>query len=785
MSDARAFPVSPVSTKHALDIGVERAEEQLSERFNKWRTENPYRPFRIYHLKLIFYLGLQIFEWISQAIVADEFWHAEEVGEERHRVTGSIFVACMILPWVIVAFVLTLGIPLPANPCPEFRFRNWFMFPIMLVYNLIGYAIVDVYVTSTRFVFEILRYLYHIMDDFFHGRSHTSELSVEKDLFIPPYRMRSYIFFRGVFQCAFESIPALGLLLYAILADYEEQAKGKAGTCLAITVISVLANFAKILRFRKETKLSIWEPATHALIAFRKHGWKESSRISSKVTATCGIEEFPWVDFYNDVYVSITLKPVPNDSLQYFKNVCRLVARTWHLQQFIASDISIADDGPLMVGHLTEAMRRNHGLKLLDLSHNIISNKGAVPLSELIGHSSTLTAVDISHNKIAEEGFSFLSNALKVNVYMKMLDVSYNPLGPSSGVDVGNVLRLNYTLTDLRLNQCRFKGASMDGIAKGLRVNRTLKKLWLRFNDIGPEGMEALSQALVQNNSLNQLALEGNHIGDKGIEHLCTIFPHNNSISTIELVSNGIGDSGALVLGDTIWRSDMLQYVYLSSNEIGDSGMRGLAEGVSKARVLLHLSVVCNHIGSEGVKHLAEALKKNTSLAELHLGGNQITDDGICALAEALKTNKSLKILSLENNPFGEEGVGCLCDTLRAHSYLESLIIDGNSLSATTIQRLKSLRSAKDEFRVAIRHKAIVIPGPSPVGETLSMNSMTRMTGDLETAEVPTSSAPNEPMDIPVMSSQYDHELRTTILAMENVTLGMESEVELSIIPRS
>lgn len=773
-----------------MDIGVERAEERLSERFNTWRTENPYRPFRIYHLKLIFFLGLQVLEWVAQAVVAEELWHDEEEGENRHRVTGSIMVALMLLPWVIVALLLTIGVQQPANPCPNFRFRGWFIFPVLLLYNLIGYAIVDVYITFTRFVFEILRYLYHLLDDLFRGGQHAEGLSFEKDLFIPPYRMRSYIFFRGVFQCVFESLPFLGVLLYAMFRDMDAYAKGKTSSCLVITTISVVANLTKILRFRKETKLSILGPAYHALIAFRKHGRNESTRISSKVTATCGIEEFPWVDFYNDVYISMTLKPVPNDSLQYFRNMCRLAARTWNLQQLIASDISIADDGPLMIGHITEAMRRNHGLKLLDLSHNIISNRGAVPLSEFVGHSSTLTALDISHNKIAEEGFSFLSNSLKINVYMKTLDVSNNPLGTSSGVDVGNVLRLNYTLTDLRLNQCRFKDASIEGMSKGLKVNRTLKKLWLRFNKIGPGGMEALSHALVQNNALNQLALEGNRIGDKGVEHFCTIFPHNNSISTIELVSNGIGDQGALALGDSIWRSDMLQFVYLSSNEIGDPGMKGLAEGIAKARVLLHLSVVCNRVGSEGVKHLSEALKRNSSLTELHLGGNQIADEGVCALADALKVNKSLRILSLENNPFGEEGAGRLCDTLRSYSELESLLIDGHSLSNATIDRLRSLRSAKDEFRVSVRQKVSTPHDGRPshdavLGGGVSRSSMTHIADDLETGEMPNSSVIKEQPEIPLMSSQYDHELRTTILAMENVTLGMESEVELNIFPRS
>eukprot|EP00210_Caulerpa_lentillifera_P009605 g9162.t1 len=765
-----------------FDVDVEKATEELTERYNKWRTENPYRPFRVYHLKLILFLGLQILEWTAQATVAGEFWNDDKKDETRHRITAGFILAFMFLPWFVVAYVMTRGTQLPVNPCPDFHLCHWFIFPMMLLYNFVGYALVDLYITFSRFVVEILRYIYFLVEEWVTQGPNEEELSFEKDLFIPPYRMRSYIFFRGVFQCAFGSFPNLVVVLYSVYRDFDDSSDSKELTtaCMVMTTISLIANLIKILRFRKKTKLSIWRPATHALIAFRKHGWNEASKISSNITASCTIEEFPWVDFYHDVYTSVTLKPVPNDSLQYFRNVCRLAARTWQLQQFIASDISIADDGPLMVGHITEAMRKNHGLKHLDLSHNIISNRGAVPLSELIGHSTTLTALDISHNKIAEEGFSFLSNALKINISINMLDVSCSLFGPSSGTDVGNVLRLNYTLTDLRLNQCQITDSSIKGLIKGLRVNKTLKKLWLRHNKIGPQGMEVLSRALVENNSLEQLALEGNPIGDQGVEHLSTIFPHNNSLFTIELVGNGITDRGALALGEFLWRSEILQYLYLSSNTISDSGMMAIANGLEKSRVIIHLSLVCNLIGNQGARCLAEALKKNKSLTELHLGGNQITDEGVCALAEALTVNTSLKILTLENNPFGEEGAGVLCDVLRAHSQLETLMIDGNCISKTTIERLLSLRSENNQFRVSIRQR-VAEAGQLTV---VSTDSMIRIPLGIAAAAVAQNSEAvetNEQPDIPVMKSRFDDELRTTWLAKENVTLGMEDEVELGL----
>ena len=758
-------------------------------RYHQWRTKNSYRPFRIYHLKLIFFLGLQVFEWLLQGAVAIIFWQdpdevehdedtEQEKPEERHRNTAGFFMAFLFCPWAVVAVILTVyGNQSPTPPPPEKQFPRCMAFPFVLVYNFIWYMVTDIYLTFSRFGLETLRYLYYLIVD--HCCVRESFERLERESSIPPYRMRSYIFFRGVYQFIFESVPNFLILIFVLFKNYHKDIKPLVATCLVVTGISMIANLFKMIRFRTEAKLPIWEPAGYSMIAFRRQGANEKQKLSTKVTVSCAIDEFPWVDFYNDVYVSMTFKPVPNDSLHFFKNVCRLASRTWQLQQLVAAHCNIADDGPLCVQHITEALRRNHGLKLLDLSHNIISNRGCVPLSELIGHTTTLTALDISHNRIGEEGFSFLSNAMKVNVTLKMLDVSNNRLAPGSASDVGNFLRLNFNLVDLRLNNCRFDDEAMKGIAKGLRANHVLKKLWLRFNNIGPKGMEHLSQALAENNRLNQLALEGNRVGDEGVQYLCDIIPHNESLSTIELVSNLIGDAGAAALGDAIWRSTMLQYVYLSSNHIGDDGIGGLAEGLAQAKELKHLSLVRNRIGDRGAAMLATALKKNTSLSELHLGGNQIGDSGVLAIAQALSQNQTLEVLTLEDNPFREEGAGYLCDALRQHEHLRMLLLDGHCLSTSMVENLRELGSLNNEFRVSFRQGSLNRPSVHAINRAIE--SQRRMDTRIEGANDDPQPS-NENIDIPVIPSQFQNELRTTLLAMENVMLGMEDMSSLNIL---
>lgn len=90
------------------------------------------------------------------------------------------------------------------------------------------------------------------------------------------------------------------------------------------------------------------------------------------------------------------------------------------MQEFHAPNCCIADAGPLSINHITEAMRKNKGMKILNLSNNIISDQGAANLTELIRCNTSLKSLNLSHNKISEDGINFMSGALKViyNIFM-------------------------------------------------------------------------------------------------------------------------------------------------------------------------------------------------------------------------------------------------------------------------------------------------------------------------------------------------------------------------------
>lgn len=90
------------------------------------------------------------------------------------------------------------------------------------------------------------------------------------------------------------------------------------------------------------------------------------------------------------------------------------------MREFHAPRCGITDVGPLSVQHITEAMRKNRGMKILNLSYNHILNRGAVNLTELIRTTKSLETLDLSHNSISGEGIVPISDALKV-IYNQLI----------------------------------------------------------------------------------------------------------------------------------------------------------------------------------------------------------------------------------------------------------------------------------------------------------------------------------------------------------------------------
>lgn len=180
----------------AMDEAVEWDFDKIKDDYHRWRTARPHRPFKVYHLKLIFYLFLQLVEWPTDVIMAVWLFRAD------HHNTGRATSVMTVAPQLVIAFFIVIGTDWFKNA------NTWhkpLILPWFLLYQFILYLAKDIVITFYVFFEELL---YFCLASF-------PRLGPRKNRFarMPDQRRRQFIFFRGIYEFWFESLPQLVIRL--------------------------------------------------------------------------------------------------------------------------------------------------------------------------------------------------------------------------------------------------------------------------------------------------------------------------------------------------------------------------------------------------------------------------------------------------------------------------------------------------------------------------------------------------------------------------------------------
>lgn len=476
---------------------------------------------------------------------------------------------------------------------------------------------------------------------------------------MPGQKKRQFIFFRGVFEFWFESLPQF--IIRLVVALRGGVIKREILWCTTfVSAVNVLIHGIKVIRFRSESKLKIWTPAFHSVQEAQRIRKKKNlppEKVSSKVTVTCSLKDFPWVDMYNDIYEEMTLTKVPSLGLTYFKHVCRLSSRTYALRKIVARDCEISDNGALSVSYLTEAMRNNNGMKEIDLSTNNLGNEGAGHIADMLRKNSTLEAINLSKNHIEVEGIRYIAGALRAhNTGLRCLTIDCNHIGKEGGESLGHLLRFNMSLEMISLVDCRLGNKGVEGLVCALPLEHgKLRHLDLDSNGIDHHGAEKLGRALVQNTHLESLKLANNAIGDEGLTQICAALNENYQMVDLNLTNTNITAKGALHLAAMLKINNMLQNLDLGNNNIGDHGVKLLVEALVLNKHLKKISLMRNNIAEDGIDAISKFIEEDMVVTDMDLSYNKINDAGAARVGQAVKVNKVLKVLNLIGNPISDE----------------------------------------------------------------------------------------------------------------------------------
>lgn len=132
---------------------------------------------------------------------------------------------------------------------------------------------------------------------------------------------------------------------------------------------------------------------------------------------------------------------------------------------------------------LWNSILSNYSLSILDLSNNSIGYKGIKGIEEyFIKNGGSLRSLNVSANIIGDKGAEILLESLKDSFALEELYISYNSLNNDVGKLLGKVIGSNTVLLILDASYNQFKYRSAMEIGKGIAKNFVLKTLKLSFN---------------------------------------------------------------------------------------------------------------------------------------------------------------------------------------------------------------------------------------------------------------------------------------------------------------
>ncbi|XP_005318920.2 dynein regulatory complex subunit 5 [Ictidomys tridecemlineatus] len=155
---------------------------------------------------------------------------------------------------------------------------------------------------------------------------------------------------------------------------------------------------------------------------------------------------------------------------------------------------------------LIRSLLDHPALRELDLSHNLIGDRGARAAAKLLSHSR-LRVLNLANNQVRGPGAQSLAHALAHNTNLISLNLRLNCLEDEGGQALAHALQTNKCLTTLNLGGNELSEPTATLLAQVLAINTTLTSINLSCNHIGLDGGKQLLEGMSDNKTLLEFDL--------------------------------------------------------------------------------------------------------------------------------------------------------------------------------------------------------------------------------------------------------------------------------------
>ncbi|XP_017768426.1 PREDICTED: F-actin-uncapping protein LRRC16A isoform X2 [Nicrophorus vespilloides] len=396
---------------------------------------------------------------------------------------------------------------------------------------------------------------------------------------------------------------------------------------------------------------------------------------------------------YNTWFTRLRVNHVKlsHDVMEKVLNVLR---KSLSLEELYLDNLTLKAD---FINKLTGNIKSNRIIPLhtIDLSNNLIEDKGAINLGACIGElNKGLVHLNLSHCSLSPKGINQLSNLLNNRSSLYNTLTYLNLSGNSLKDDIthlhtflGHPNALSYidiSATDIILESV------FGSLVKGCTTN--LVHLNVSRNPFSSKKSKEAPIAFKQffSTTLNLKYLNMAHckLPQEALKNLLLGLACNEFTKeiTLDLSNNSLGAQGAHVIESCIHGVRCISSLDISENNM-DVDLAAVVIAISKNKSLKHLSMGRNmtNMKAKHVSTVMDAVVQIIQDEECTLQTLCIPDCRLKAdlhnFFSALGNNKCLESIDITGNMIGDSGARLLAKALQINSKLKSILYDKNNIT--------------------------------------------------------------------------------------------------------
>lgn len=164
--------------------------------------------------------------------------------------------------------------------------------------------------------------------------------------------------------------------------------------------------------------------------------------------------------------------------------------------------------------------------------------RDCLQLAQCVAVCKELKVFRLHRSKVDDDKVRVLISHILDHPGLTELDLSHNLIGDRGARAVGKFLNNHSQLVKLNLCDNDIRAAGAQAIAHALTKNTTLDVLNLRLNRLGDEGGQAICRALLRNSTLSTINLGSNDMAEPTAAILSQVVIQNTTLRTIDLTCN-------------------------------------------------------------------------------------------------------------------------------------------------------------------------------------------------------------------------------------------------------